>query len=114
MPTKKTVKKAKKKVIAKKVATAKPTRLPRRGTSGQVGAVTHFYSHISVAIVKFKKVVKAGIKLHYKGATTDFAEVAKSMQFDHKAIASAKKGQEVGIKVKKKVREGDEVYEAAE
>ncbi len=99
MPTKKTVKKVKK-APAKKVAAAKP-----------IGAVTHFYSHISVAIVKFKKAVKVGIKLHYKGATTDFAEVAKSMQYDHKPVAMAKKGQEVGIKVKKKVREGDEVFE---
>ena len=32
------------------------------------------------------------------------------MQYDHKDIAEAKKGQEVGIKVVGKVREGDEVY----
>lgn len=82
--------------------------------SKPIGAVTHFYSAISVAIVKFKKAVKVGIKLQYKGATTDFAEVAKSMQYDHKPVATAKKGQEVGIKVKKKVREGDEVYEVKE
>ncbi|MBI2888731.1 MAG: translation elongation factor-like protein [Candidatus Liptonbacteria bacterium] len=96
---KKTVKKVKK-ASPKKVVVAKP-----------IGEVTHFYGHISVAIVKFKKAVKPGVKLQYKGATTDFAEVAKSMQYDHKPIAAAKKGQEVGIKVKKKVREGDEVFE---
>ena len=75
-----------------------------------IGAVTHFYGDISVAIVKFKKVFKVGEKVHFKGATTDFKETVKSMQYDHKPIKVAKKGQEVGIKVGDKVREGDEVY----
>jgi putative protease len=77
-----------------------------------IGEVTHFYSHIEVAIVKFKKKVDVGIKVHYKGATTDFTETIKSMQYDHQNIESAKKGQEVGIKVGDKVREGDQVFAA--
>ncbi|MEK9179872.1 MAG: translation elongation factor-like protein [Patescibacteria group bacterium] len=87
--------------MAKKSAVPKP-----------IGEVTHYYSHIGVAIVKFKKKVDAGTRVHFKGATTDFEEAIKSMQFDHKEIPSAKKGQEVGIKVSEKVREGDEVYAA--
>lgn len=77
-----------------------------------IGVVTHFYGDISVAIVKFNTKVAVGAKLHFKGATTDFEEDVKSMQYDHKPIESAKKGQEVGIKVGGKVREGDEVFEA--
>jgi putative protease len=77
-----------------------------------IGIVTHFYGKLGVAIVKFNKAVPVGIKVHFKGATTDFEEEIKSMQYDHKPIESAKKGQEVGIKVGEKVREGDEVYEA--
>ncbi|MEK7180827.1 MAG: translation elongation factor-like protein [Patescibacteria group bacterium] len=79
-----------------------------------IGEVTHFYSNIEVAIVKFKKAVKPGIKVSFKGATTDFGETIKSMQYDHKPVVEAKKGQEVGIKVSKKVREGDLVFEANE
>jgi putative protease len=75
-----------------------------------VGVVTHFYGGIGVVIVKFNKVVKVGDRLHFKGATTDFEETVKSMQYDHKDIKQAKKGQEVGIKVKEKAREGDKVY----
>jgi hypothetical protein len=60
--------------------------------------------------VKFKQAVRIGAELHYKGATTDFKEVAKSMQFDHEAVKTAPKGKQIGIKVKKRVREGDEVY----
>lgn len=75
-----------------------------------IGAVTHYYGGISVAIVKFNKAVKAGVEVCFKGATTDFTQKLESMQYEHKDIASAKKGQEVGIKVSEKVREGDELY----
>ncbi len=75
-----------------------------------IGAVTHYYGHLGVAIVKFSKAVKVGDKVHFRGATTDFNETINSMQYDHKPIEAAKKGQEVGIKVGDKVREGDEVY----
>lgn len=77
-----------------------------------IGAVTHYYSNLGVAIVKFNKKVDVGARIRFKGATTDFEEVIQSMQYDHKPIESAKKGQEVGIKVSQKVREGDEVFAA--
>ena len=75
-----------------------------------VGRVTHFFGGINVAIVKFNKNVKVGARLHFKGATTDFRETAKSMQFDHRPVAVAPKGKEVGVKVKSRAREGDFVY----
>ena len=103
-----------KKPIAKKPSTkggpasgGKAPKAPK-----PIGAVTHFYSHLKVAIVKFKKPVKVGVRLHFKGATTDFQDTVNSMQYDHKTIDMAPKGKEVGIKVKDKVREGDEVYAA--
>jgi len=77
-----------------------------------IGAVTHFYTGIKVAIVKFKKPVRVGAELQFKGATTDFKETVKSMQYDHEAIKIAPKGKLIGVKVKKRVRPGDEVYEA--
>ena len=87
--------------------------MPKKSTEPKpIGVVTHYYSHLEVAIVKFSKTVEVGTKVRFKGATTDFEEAIKSMQFDHKAIEAAKKGQEIGIKVGDKVREGDEVFEA--
>lgn len=77
-----------------------------------IGVVTHYFGHLEVAIVKFTTTMNVGDAVHFKGATTDFTENIKSMQFDHKPIDAAKKGQEVGIKVDGKVREGDEVYAA--
>jgi hypothetical protein len=77
-----------------------------------IGEVTHYFGGIAVAIVRFAKPVSVGTSVRFKGATTDFTEAIASMQYDHKDITEAKKGQEVGIKVVGKVREGDEVYEA--
>lgn len=75
-----------------------------------IGEVTHFFGGIEVAIVKCKAPIAVGDTLHFKGATTDFTLTVKSMQYDHKTIEKAKKGQEVGIKIDEKVRENDEVY----
>jgi putative protease len=75
-----------------------------------IGEVTHFFGNIDVAIVKFSKPVKVGTVVHFKGATTDFSQEIKSMQYEHESIETAKKGQQVGIKVKDKVHEGNEVF----
>lgn len=85
--------------IAKPVPAGKP-----------IGEVTHYFGNIDVAIVKFSKPVKVGTTVRFKGATTDFAQTIESMQYEHKEIGEAKKGQQVGIKVKEKAHEGNEVY----
>lgn len=77
-----------------------------------IGVVTHYYDKIGVAIVKFNKDISAGETIEFKGANTDFSQTLTSMQFDHKEIPKAKKGQEIGIKVDEKVHEGNEVFEA--
>jgi len=77
-----------------------------------IGKVTHYYGGIGVVIIKFNREVKVGETIHFKGPHTDFSQKIDSMQYDHKDIESAKKGQEVGIKAEQKVRESDEVYSA--
>ncbi len=75
-----------------------------------IGEITHYFGGINVAIIKFKKTVEVGEKIKIKGASTDFEQTIESMQYEHKDIKSAKKNQEVGIKVTEKAREGDMVY----
>ncbi len=77
-----------------------------------IGEVTHYFGGINVAIIKFKKTVNVGEKIKIKGANTDFEQTIESMQYEHKDIKSAKKNQEVGIKISEKAREGDMVYVA--
>ena len=100
---KKAAKKAAKKPVKKIVLKIKKEK--------PIGAVTHYYGNIEVGIIKFNKPVKAGDKIRFKGATTDFEQTIAGMQYDHKEIPVAKKGQEVGMKVDDKVRDGDEVFE---
>jgi hypothetical protein len=104
----------KKKTVKKKIV--KKTKAPAKKVAPRamkpIGKITHYYAHIKVAIVKFNTKVKAGTELYFKGATTDFREASKSMQFDHKPVAVAMPKKQIGIKLKKRVREGDLVYKA--
>ena len=120
MAIKATKKKSVKKVIkptakaksAKKIAkpAAKKTKLSK--APKHIGVVTHFYNEISVAIVRFKENVPVGTVLYFKGATTDFKHPVKSMQYNHEPIMIAPKGKQIGVKVPKRVREGDKVHRA--
>ena len=102
-----------KKVMAKKKPAKKVQKSATHAPAGKpIGVVTHFYGAIKVAIVKFNKPVKVGTEVAFLGATTDFTQKITSMQFDHQPVAVAKKGKEVGIKVSKKVHEGNHVYAA--
>ena len=108
--------KSKKKAVEKapakkKKPAAKKVSVPAKKVK-PIGKVTHYYAHIKVAIVKFNTKVKAGTELYFKGATTDFKEASKSMQFDHKPVPAAMPKKLIGIKLKKRVREGDLVYKA--
>ncbi|HOF50303.1 MAG TPA: hypothetical protein PLH22_01260 [Candidatus Colwellbacteria bacterium] len=75
-----------------------------------VGVVTHYYDKLGVAIIKLSDGLKIGDKIRILGKTTDFSEENTSMQIDHRAIDSASKGEEVGIKIGREAREGDEVF----
>ncbi|MFH1346682.1 MAG: hypothetical protein ABIH10_00325 [Spirochaetota bacterium] len=75
-----------------------------------IGEVTHYYDKIGVAVVKFSKAVEVGDEIQFKGTHTDFNQKINSMQYDHKSIEKAKKGEEVGMKVEDKVKEGDKVF----
>ncbi len=87
-------------------------RVTKPKASKPIGEVTHFYNEIGVAIVRFKQAVPLGTVLYFRGATTDFKHPAQSMQYDHKPIALAPKGKQIGIKVPERVREGDKVHRA--
>ena len=98
--------------MKKRVAKAKSAKKTKSkiAKAKPIGVVTHFYGKIKVAIIKFKEVIKVGTEVSVRGATTDFKQMIVSMQYDHEAVKASKKGKELGIKVKKKVHEGDLVF----
>ena len=74
--------------------------------------MTHFFGRIGVAAVKFNRGVPLGVYVRFLGPHTDFAEAITSMECEHKPVMKAEKGQEVGVKVYDRVREGDLVVAA--
>ncbi|KPJ55063.1 hypothetical protein AMJ47_02140 [Parcubacteria bacterium DG_72] len=78
-----------------------------------IGEVTHYFSNIEVAVIKLSAPLAEGDKIRIIGGEdTDFEQEVESMETDHKKIKKAKKGAEIGLKVKDKVREGYKVYRA--
>ncbi len=94
-------------------ATAKAKTLTAKATTPKpLGKVTHFYDQISVAAVMLNKALKVGDKVRI-GKNEKFVEQdISSMQLEHEAVKTAKKGQEVGMKVVGRVRPGDLVLKA--
>lgn len=77
----------------------------------EIGVVEHFFSKIGVAAIKIKNgSLKVGDRIRIKGATTDFEQVVESMEINRQKINEAKPGDDIGIKVIDRVREGDIVY----
>lgn len=76
-----------------------------------IGEVTHYFGNIGVAVIKLKDKLKEGEEIRIVGGEgTDFNQVVESMEADHKKVKEAKKGDEVGMKVSQKAREGYKVY----
>jgi translation elongation factor EF-1alpha len=76
-----------------------------------LGTVTHYYSHLGVAIVQINKnTLSTGDIIHIKGHTTDFTQKVESMEYEHQHLDQAGAGQSVGIKIKDHAREHDIVY----
>jgi putative protease len=81
----------------------------------EIGAVTHFFGHISVAVIKIEHgSLKVGDTIHIKGHATDFSQKIDSMQIEHSNIEEAKPGDAIGLKVVDKVRQHDKVYKVTE
>lgn len=76
-----------------------------------VGKVTHYFSHIGVAVIDLSATLEQGDEIRIiGGSNTDFNQKVDSMQADHKEVKEARKGDSIGLKVSEKVREGYQVY----
>ena len=105
----KTKKKLAKKGTARKIVKKKPSRRKEKKEL-KIGKVTHFYGKIKVAVVKLRASLRIGDRIKIQGGEREFEQIVKSMEVEHKKIKKALKGKEIGLKVKKKTREGDKVY----
>lgn len=86
--------------------------MPKDKEEGKlIGKISHYFSHISVAVIDLSGVLKEGDTIRITGGeNTDFNQEIDSMEVDHKKVKTTKKGDSVGMKVNEKVREGYKVY----
>jgi putative protease len=85
------------------------------GEKERVGSVFTYFSKIGVAGVKVDRgELKIGDTISVEGHTTNFTQKVDSLQMDHGPVQRAKEGDEVGIRVKDKVRNHDVVYKITE
>jgi len=75
-----------------------------------IGQVTHYFSNIGVAVIGLSTTLKTGETIRIVGGETDFEQMVESMEAEHQKIKVAKKGDDIGLKVSQKVREGYKVY----
>lgn len=116
---KKTTPKAKAAPKAKPAAVRAPAPMPKPAVPAippgteRVGVVTHYFSHLAVAIVQLETgSVRAGDVVHIKGHTSDFTQRVESMEIDHVHVSEVRPGQSFGLRVKEHAREHDVVYKA--
>jgi hypothetical protein len=75
----------------------------------KIGEVTHYFNHISVAVLNLSGELKVGDTIRFLGHSTDFTQTIDSMEIEHQKVPSAGPKQEVAMKTSQPVHKGAEV-----
>jgi putative protease len=106
--------KAAKKVLKKPTAKPKPATppAPPPPPGERIGVVTHYYGHLSVAVVKLEPgiTLRVGDNIHVRGHTSDFGQRVESLQVGHAPVNEVGPNDDFGLKVIDHAREHDVVY----
>jgi len=86
--------------------------LPEEGKP--IGKITHYFGNIGVAVIELEDTLRVGDTIRIVGGTTDFTQAVDSMEIEHEKVQEAKAGDDIGLKVSEKVREGYKVYKIEE
>ena len=80
-------------------------------TEERIGVVTHYYSHLSVSILRLESgTLRVGDVIHIRGHTTDFSQRAETLEVNHAPVTEVGPNDDFGLKVVGHVREHDVVY----
>jgi len=92
----------------KPAAPARPQPLPGEEP---IGIVTHYFGHLSVAVIRLDTgTLRVGETIRILGHTTDLRQKIQSLQIDHETVDEVGRRLEFGMKVSAHVREHDVVY----
>lgn len=77
----------------------------------KVGRVIHYYDKIGVAIIELDGTLSVGDKIKFvKNGQDYFEQVVESIQVEHEKKETALKGDVIGLKTEKEVKEGVDVF----
>ena len=76
----------------------------------KIGKVIHYYDKIMVAVVKLSGKLSVGDSIKVARGEQEGESVVESMQVEHEAVKSGKKGEEVAIKLSAPAKAGAVVY----
>ena len=104
--------KAKTKAKTKPKAKARKTKIKKTATFRSVrpkavGKVTHYFPKAGVAVVELSGDVKVGDNISIEGRGNVVEQAIESMEIEHKKLETAKAGDEIGLKVNGRVKQGD-------
>jgi predicted extracellular nuclease len=80
----------------------------------EIGKITHYYSHLNVAVLQLSDHLKVGDYIHILGHTTDFVQKVTSMEINHHHVVEVKADDNVALKVTEPVRVHDVIYRITE
>jgi putative protease len=81
--------------------------------SEEIGTVSHWFAHLSVAAVRLTGPLAVGDRIHIKGHTTDLVETVRSMEVEHRKVDHGGPGDDVAVTVEGHVRKHDVIYREA-
>lgn len=89
-----------------------PLRREKEKMKTKIGKVVHYYRGIGVAVVALDwgLLEEDMITITKRHGRTNFNQIVKSMEINHKRIHEAVCGDTIGLKVKQRVRVKDSVY----
>ncbi|OGM20190.1 hypothetical protein A2714_01160 [Candidatus Woesebacteria bacterium RIFCSPHIGHO2_01_FULL_38_9] len=77
----------------------------------KVGKITHYYDKIGVAVLELDSDLGVGDRIKFmRGGEDLFEQDIESIQVEHERKEKAGKGDIVGLKVDKPVKDGAEVF----
>jgi hypothetical protein len=74
----------------------------------KVGTVTHYFDKIGVAVLQLSAPLAIGDRVRFE--KSGFTQTVTSMQIEHVAVTSAKKGKAIGLKTDNPVKSGEDVF----
>jgi putative protease len=76
----------------------------------QIGVVSNYFEHVGVIAIKLEAGLKIGDKIKIVGGEIEEECPVESMQIYNESVKTAKKGDDVGIKVSVKAKKGYRVF----